>query len=390
MKILHIAPNVPYNDNWGYQENLLPRYHKKLGNEVTLIITNTMQKDGKVVETDCADYISKDGVRIIRLTKRKYFSKILTNLRSKMDIMPYLKEIQPDFIFYHAIQSTTIYDVIKYKKKINPNCIIVQDNHMDYYNTHYKNLTLKAWIIRSFYRRINRKSIKYVERVYGVTPWRQQYAEEYFGIPAEKTSLLVMGGDDDFINLSQKAKIKESIRKELNLSENDFVVITGGKIDKTKNIHLLMQAIKELDKDNLKLIVFGQANEDMMTLIKELSEDIHIRYIGWIDSNKAYDYFLASDLAVFPGTHSVLWEQAAACGIPLIVKNWEGMHHVDVGGNCLFLQNDNVEEIKEKILEVYGNKSFYDNMLKVAEEKGIPTFSYSDIAKRAIEENIQK
>ena len=389
MKILHIAPNAPYNDGWGYQENLLPKYHKRLGHDVTLIITNTMHKDGKIVETDCADYISKDGVRIIRLIKRKYFSKILTNLRSKMDVMPYLKEIQPDFVFFHGLISATIFDVIKYKKKINPNCVIVQDNHLDYKNAG-NNLSLKIRLIRSYYRKINRKSIKYVERVYGVTPWRQQYAEEYFGIPAEKTSLLVMGGDDDFINLSQKAKIKESIRKELNLSENDFVVITGGKIDKTKNIHLLMQAIKELDKDNLKLIVFGQANEDMMTLIKELSEDIHIRYIGWIDSNKAYDYFLASDLAVFPGTHSVLWEQAVACGIPLIVKDWEGMHHVDVGGNCLFLQDDKVEEIKEKILEVYGNKSFYDNMLKVAEEKGIPTFSYSDIAKRAIEENIQK
>ena len=42
MKIVHIAPNAPYNDNWGYQDNLLPRYQKKLGHDVTVIITNKM------------------------------------------------------------------------------------------------------------------------------------------------------------------------------------------------------------------------------------------------------------------------------------------------------------------------------------------------------------
>ena len=36
MKIVHIAPNAPYNDYWGYQDNLLPKYHKKLGHDVTV------------------------------------------------------------------------------------------------------------------------------------------------------------------------------------------------------------------------------------------------------------------------------------------------------------------------------------------------------------------
>ena len=49
MRILHIAPSAPYNDYWGYQDNLLPKYHRKLGHEVTVIVTNTMHKDGKIV-----------------------------------------------------------------------------------------------------------------------------------------------------------------------------------------------------------------------------------------------------------------------------------------------------------------------------------------------------
>ena len=72
MKIVHIAANAPYNDYWGYQDNLLPKYHKKLGHDVTLIVTNTIHKGGKIVETDCSDYVLNDGVRVIRLRKKKY------------------------------------------------------------------------------------------------------------------------------------------------------------------------------------------------------------------------------------------------------------------------------------------------------------------------------
>ena len=52
MKIVHIAPNATYNEGWGYQENLLPKYHAKLGHEVTLIITNIEHSNGKKLKSD--------------------------------------------------------------------------------------------------------------------------------------------------------------------------------------------------------------------------------------------------------------------------------------------------------------------------------------------------
>ena len=51
--------------------------------------------------------------------------------------------------------------------------------------------------------------------------------------------------------------------RSLNLADDDFVVITGGKIDKTKNIHLLIGAIRDIDFEQVKLIVFGQPNDEM-------------------------------------------------------------------------------------------------------------------------------
>ena len=384
MKILHIVPSAPYNDNWGYQDNLLPSYHKKMGHEVTVITTNLMHKDGKIAETACTDYVLEDGVRVIRLPYKQYPHRILTTLCRRLYVYDLLEEIKPDFIFLHGLISTTVFDAVKYIKK-HKNCTLVEDTHSDRVNFQSVGSTnFSKFVICRWYRLINRLSIRYVSRVYGVTPLRSQFAEDYFNIPKEKIGLLVMGADDAKIHFDQMPELRTHIRSELGLTEDDFVVITGGKIDRTKNIHLLMQAVSELNYDNLKLIVFGQPSEDMQSQIEKLSEDSHIRNIGWLQSDKVYDYFLASDLVAFPGTHSVLWEQACGCGLPAIFKDWEGMHHVDVGGNCRFLKEDSVNELKSVISEIYENKSSYQQMKKIAGEKGIPMFSYSQIARRAI------
>lgn len=387
MKIVHIAPNSPYNDYWGYQDNLLPKYQKKLGHDVTIIVPNLMHKDGKIVKTDCGEHVLNDGVKVIRLPYKKYFSHTFTGWNSRLKgVYTLLKELTPDFIFFHGLISTTIFDAIKYKKMCNQKCSIVQDNHQDYNNTKLTGNGVKDFLVRTWYRIKNRRSIKYIDKVYGVTPFRATFAKEYFKIPAHKVDVLYMGADDENISFENKIEIRNSVRENHGIQDVDFLITTGGKIERTKNIQLLMQAIIELNRNDLKLIVFGQPDEEMLPIINQLSNDSHIRNIGWVNSSKVYDYFLASDLVVFPGTHSVLWEQAAACGIPLLVKNWDGMQHLDVGGNCLFLQKDSVEEIKDKIMKIYNNKDLYQHMKNIAIEKGIKAFSYTEIAKRSIKE----
>lgn len=132
------------------------------------------------------------------------------------------------------------------------------------------------------------------------------------------------------------------------------------------------------------MIIFGSVTEDLQPKIKELIDGEKVQYIGWIQAKDSYKYFAAADLVVFPGRHSVFWEQVAAQGIPMIVKYWDGTTHVDMGGNVKFLRNDSVDEIKntiEKVLEADN----YDKMKKVAVEKGRRHFAYSEIAKRSIE-----
>src|SRR5699024_5967987 len=134
---------------------------------------------------------------------------------------------------------------------------------------------------------------------------------------------------------------------EYGINKKDFLIVTGGKIDNTKKqIMLLIKAVKHIKNRNVKLILFGSIAQELREKVQDLLDDSMVHYIGWIESQDCYKYFAASDLAVFPGRHSVLWEQAVGTGVPCLFRYWDGTTHVDVGGNSLFLYNDTVNEIE--------------------------------------------
>ena len=380
MNIVHIAPNAPYNDYWGYQENLLPKYQKKLGNEVALITTNTMHKDGKIVLTDETDYVLNDGVRVIRKGYKHFIAASVTNVFSYIPIYNILESLQPDLIFFHGLISTTIFDAIRYKKK-HPGCVVVQDNHQDY-NIGFGSSTPKQKLMRAYYRLLNKCSVKHIDKVYGVTPWRKKYAEDYFRIPESKTDLLIMGADDEKIDLTHKSDIRVQIRKQYGVKDEDFLIVTGGKIDKNKKIDVLMKACSELQ--NVKLLIFGNVLDDVKDEFNELiSANKNLIFIGWIDADKVYDYFFAADLVFFPGQHSVLWEQACASKVPCVFEKWEGMDHINNGGNSDFISEVTVENIKSEITSLIYTET-YLKMKAVAESDKTDIYLYSNVAKKSL------
>ncbi len=380
MKIVHIAPNSPYNDYWGYQDNLLPKYQRKLGHDVTVIVTNRMHKDGKIIEIPPNEYKLDDGVKVIRLKYKKILFPKITGVFSALDVYDLLNDIKPDFIFYHGLVSYTIFYVVKYMKN-NPRCKLVEDNHMDY-NIGNNSNTIKERLIRLWLRYLNKKSIKYVSKVYGVTPWRKTYAEDYFKIPADKTDVLLMGADDDQMNFEQRKAVRESIRNHYGIMSDDFLIVTGGKIDRNKKIDVLMKACSEID--NVKLLIFGSVEKDILSEFEKLKKNDNIIYVGWIKSSDVYRYFYAADLVFFPGQHSVLWEQACASKVPCVFAKWVGMEHVNNGGNSDFVYPVNINSIKDKINELRFTDKYY-TMKNVAKSAKTNIYLYSYIAKKSLE-----
>ena len=381
MKIVHVCLVGVYTEGWSYQENFLSKYHAKLGNRVTLISNMLMYDDaGKKVEAKETSYINDVNVKVIRLKEKK--GKPLSKFQRYPDLYQKLVEEEPDIIFVHGCQFLDTDQIIKYKT-VYPKTKIYVDNHADFSNS------ASGWISQNIlhkiiWRRSAKRLLPVTEKFYGVMPSRVDFLEKIYSLPKEKIELLVMGADDEKVEAALDPAVKSRIRKQYGIADEDFLIITGGKIDLAKRqTLLLMKAVNNLSIPNVKLLVFGSVVDELKNEVSELCSAA-VQYIGWVDSKIKDQYFAAADLVVFPGRHSVFWEQVAGMGIPMVCKYWEGTTHVDVGGNVRFIQHDSVEEITDILQGIIQNEDVYAKMKSIAQSKGKETFSYREIAKRSI------
>ena len=382
MKIVHICLCGAMTDGFNYQENVITKYHKKVGNDVTIIASQWIwNSDGKLKRTYKTDYINEDGVKMVRLSIKH--GTVNSRLKTYPDLYGAVEKERPDILFIHDCQFLDIRKLALYAKR-HPNVKVYVDNHVDYSNGAH------GWFSRNLlhkglWRFCVKKIEPYVTKFYGVLPARVDFLKEMYDLPANKCELLVMGADDELVEKAANPKIMKETRISLGIHGNDFLIITGGKIDewKTQTL-LLMEAIQNISAERVRLIVFGSVSDNLKEKVNALVDDVKIQYVGWLSSEESYNLFGAADLVVFPGRHSVYWEQVAGQGIPMIVKDWPGTHHIDLGGNVLFLEQDKAQEIQGKIQELLDSPSKYELMKYNAQKKRM-RFSYRDIAKRSIE-----
>ena len=385
MKIVHLCLGSFYPDGYSYQENLLPKFHKALGYEVEVIAsTQSFDANGKPCYMDkTGSYQNEYDIKVTRLPY-KSSNRVWKKLKKYKGAYQAIEEARPDIFFMHGIQFADVPEVIRYLKK-HPQTAVYADNHADFSNS-ATNWLSKNILHKMIWRYYAQMLVPYVKKFYGVLPVRVDFLKDIYGLPAEKCELLVMGADDELVEAANKPEVKKAIREKYGIRDDDFLIMTGGKIDqwKTQTL-LLMEAVWNIQNDKVKLIVFGSVTPELKESVNALADGKKVQYIGWVQSTDSYQYFAAADLVVFPGRHSVFWEQVTGQGIPMLVKDWPGTHHVDLGGNVRFLTQDSAAEIQNAIEELVKNPDEYKKMKDVAIREGMKTFSYRDIAKRAIE-----
>lgn len=388
MKIIHCCLAAFYIDNYGYQENTLPKIHKLQGHEVEIVAsTETYIENRFLGYVNPGSYINENGIKVTRLRYASWLPhRIMRKIRAYQGLYDVLEVFKPDIIFLHDVQFLDARVVVNFVTH-NPHVKIYADGHTDFINS-ARNWLSKNVLHKIIYRYCAKVLEPYTEKFFGVTPLRVNFFRDVYGIKESKLDLLVMGIDDSVINIADKKAIRSEVRSKLGFSEDDIIIISGGKIDKRKNIHVLLKAFDNINKAftnrNIKLVLFGATSEEMAYLIDVMLASENVLYLGWLKPDEVYQYLLASDIACFPGTHSVLWEQAVGLGIPSVFRKWEGMQHVDVGGNCLFLEGDTHTELYDQILKLVNDPEFYTELKNVAETKGVERFSYYKIASKAI------
>lgn len=386
MRVLHICLAINYLEGWAYQENMLPAAHKELGYDVHIIAAEQYYDEHKkvVVNRPIGEYVNNDGVtvHILRgVTSNYSLNRILPKVRG---LYKELCSIRPDIIFWHGLDpcSYNSYQVSWYVKR-HPNVRLYADCHADYYNRRFSEHPLKCKIDIQISKFWYFPFFRQAKKIWGTTPWREFFLKEEYHLTENKVGCLIMGADDKHIVGKDRAKVRNHVRSQYSIPQDAFLIVTGGKLDGRKNIHILCAAIKELGHP-VHLLMFGKPTPEMEPVFDTYRSCDNITQLGWIDGTATYDLFLAADLACFPGSHSVLWEQSVACGVPGVYKYWDYMTHVNDGGNATFVRNINKQSLKEEIQRILSGNNY--EKMKEAAEKCSSHFLMSFVAKMAIGE----
>ncbi len=384
MKLLYLKMTNGYCDSFTYQENVLPSKYVKLGYDTYLFASiRSTDTNGKRVDRTPQTYTNEYGVKITVLPFSKKFGKLARKYDIYDNLYEEIEKIAPDIIFTHSLQFFSITDVAKYVKK-HPNVKWYVDNHGDYKIQPMD--TLKRKIYHKFLmKRIMKKCRPYVTKFYGVSPSRSQYIHEVYGIPTSQIETIKQGGDEDAIAKFKPDEERQALIQDLGIPTEDMIIISGaGNMDEKKNIHSLLEAVYNMQ--GVSLVVFGSFSAGGQKLAQKWLKGTNIHFIGRLHGDEMCKYFVASDLAVFPGQHSVLWDQAVAAGIPIVLKRWEGMDYFDINGNCKYLQEGSSKEIREVIQDLLANnRKAFHSMQDSASGEAKKQFSYIEIAKQTLQ-----
>lgn len=371
MKIVHVQQY--FNQGYGYQENILPRYQKLLGNDV-LLITSTRSDghNGEDRKKSPGSFIENDfEVRRI---------PIMAEFRHRFVIFKNLYRVlldeKPEYIYHHSATSPSLFSIYKYKRKY-PETHIVVDNHADL-QISGRNKIWKVFYYNLIWKTINKFIEKKIDIYFGVTPDRCVFLIDELGISKEKVKLLPIGADTE--RIKREDKHREELITKYKIPSDSLIFCHGGKMSVDKKTDKLIDAFKLLENDNARLILFGTFIDQ--ELEESLNSDKRIIYLGWCDRFQVMEILSGSDVGVWNGQHTTLLEDAIACELPLILQKYGSTSHL-IESNGIFISNSGIantlsamEKMQEKdILSEcsHGAKKMRDKL------------SYYSIAKKSLE-----
>ncbi len=293
---------------------------------------------------------------------------------NKVKIRKIIKNYRPDIIHTHS--EFTMGKIGK-KMALEYNIPIVHTNHTlwDYY-LHYLG-------ILKYFTNPDKIMKKFCNQIHHFIYPSIKAQDKYFQLVKSSDYKIIPNGVDRELFIKHLSREKrEEILSKHSINKDDKIIIFVGRINKEKNIHLLIEHLTPflIENKNYKLLLIGKGREEkrVRRFIKQYGLGKQIILIGAVPWEEMYYYYRISDVfasisrsEVYPMT--VI--EALTAGIPAVLINDPIYKDVIVQGKNGFLI-DNYEDIYKYIQKIIGNEKELQTFKRYTQETSI-TFSSS-------------
>lgn len=158
-----------------------------------------------------------------------------------------------------------------------------------------------------------------------------------YGVPAHKMFRMHFPIDVKMYETSwvKKMELRNSIRLQYNIPENDMVLTVVGKLVDWKNQDHIISALQLLEKEGKYFHLFIIGSGEMRKVWEDKAASLKISkvyFTGFVNIEELPSYYAATDIYVHPASiepHSIAVSEAIYMGCPVIISSTCGSHGSD-------------------------------------------------------------
>ena len=162
---------------------------------------------------------------------------------------------------------------------------------------------------------------------------------------------------------------------------DEKVFLFVGRINKLKNIMLIVKALKLVKNINYKMLFVGSGQDEgeLKAFIKNNKLDDKILLVGRVeDRDLLADYYARSDLFLFPSLYdanSIVQIEAASQHTPVLFLEGSATSCNIINNHNGYLSKNSISEYAKRIEEIFSNEKLY---LKVCDNAFNELYIYWD------------
>lgn len=202
------------------------------------------------------------------------------------------------------------------------------------------------------------QALRRASHIFTVSENSKKDIQEYFNIDRDKISITYDAIDEDF-RVKKRSDI-DYLYDKYGIARDKKYLLYVGNLKPHKNLSILLKALRELNREEVFLLLVGKAfkSVDLNEQEKQMGIKDKVIHTGMVSKEELIDLYNLADLFVFPSLYEgfgIPPLEAMACGTPVIAADNSSIPEV-CGDAAVYFDGKNVDELTWEISKMLDSK----------------------------------
>lgn len=387
MRIVHVSDT--FQPQLGYQDFFLAREQLRCNHDVAVVTADRYFRfpnyESTVAPILGPRFIGSGrfyelGIPVIRLPVR---FEIGTKLWLK-GLISVLTSLEPDVVHVHNISNFTATRIAVTKSRVGGR--LLYDDHM-----HYSILRKRGPVTRAaqsiqravFGGRIASAGDAFV----AICEETADLMVRHYGIPASRIVVIPLGVDVE--QFAPTPAVRREVRRGLGLQDHEVVFTYTGKVIRAKGPDILVEAALHLQRAGhpVRVLLVGGGDEVYVREIRSMGSRAELARLlvqhPPVPNAELCRLMNAGDAGVWPREESMSMLEAASCGLPIVIKESDGIRDRVAAGNGLMYREADVADLARCLTELLDRER-REQMGRRGRQLVVEHYSWKRISERFV------